>query len=118
MNSKAIVIREYGGPEVLVAEDLVVGEPLGHELLIRQTGIGVNYHDVYVRSGLYKTLTSRNHPETQSQEQGPDHYSFFINGDDMPASGCPGFLAHSLKTRALQVRHISGSTDFTASSMA
>ena len=32
MNSKAIVIREYGGPEVLVAEDLVVGEPLGHEL--------------------------------------------------------------------------------------
>ena len=57
MNSKAIVIREYGGPEVLVAEDLVVGEPLGHELLIRQTGIGVNYHDVYVRSGLYKTLT-------------------------------------------------------------
>ena len=37
MNSKAIIMREYGGPEVLVAEDLVVGEPLGHELLIRQT---------------------------------------------------------------------------------
>ena len=26
------------------------------EILLRQIGIGVNYHDIYVRSGLYKTL--------------------------------------------------------------
>ena len=54
--AQAIVIRNYGGSEVLVCEDVEVAEPGAGELRIRQTGIGVNYHDVYVRSGLYKTL--------------------------------------------------------------
>lgn len=54
--AKAIVIRNYGGSEVLVCEEVQVAELAAGELLIRQTGIGVNYHDVYVRSGLYKTL--------------------------------------------------------------
>ena len=54
--AQAIVIRNYGGSEVLVCEDVEVAEPGVGELRIRQTGIGVNYHDVYVRSGLYKTL--------------------------------------------------------------
>lgn len=56
MNGQAIVIREYGGSEVLDCEDVDVAEPTTGELLIRQTGVGVNFHDVYVRSGLYKTL--------------------------------------------------------------
>ncbi|SLN13050.1 Quinone oxidoreductase 1 [Roseovarius albus] len=56
MNAHAIVIREYGSSEVLACEDVDVAEPTIGELLIRQTGIGVNFHDVYVRSGLYKTL--------------------------------------------------------------
>lgn len=56
MNAQAIIIREYGGSEVLVCEDVEVAGPGPGELRIRQTGIGVNYHDVYVRSGLYKTL--------------------------------------------------------------
>lgn len=56
MSAQAIVIREYGGSEVLVCEDVEVAEPAAGELRIRQSGIGVNYHDVYVRSGLYKTL--------------------------------------------------------------
>lgn len=54
--AQAIVIRNYGGSEVLVCEDVEAAEPGVGELRIRQTGIGVNYHDVYVRSGLYKTL--------------------------------------------------------------
>ena len=54
--AQAIVIRNYGGSEVLVCEDVEVAEPGVGELRVRQTGIGVNYHDVYVRSGLYKTL--------------------------------------------------------------
>jgi len=52
----AIVIRTYGGSEVLVCEEIEVGAPGPNEVRIRQTGIGVNYHDVYIRSGLYKTL--------------------------------------------------------------
>lgn len=54
--SEAIVIREYGGSDALGLEKVAVPDPSAGELRIRQTAIGVNYHDVYVRSGLYKTL--------------------------------------------------------------
>jgi NADPH2:quinone reductase len=53
---KAIVLRETGGPEMLRCEDVDVGRPKGGELRIRQTAVGVNFHDIYVRTGLYKTL--------------------------------------------------------------
>ncbi|MEM7377032.1 MAG: quinone oxidoreductase [Pseudomonadota bacterium] len=53
---EAIVVREYGAAEVLVSERVAVSDPGPGELRIRQTAVGVNYHDVYVRSGLYKTL--------------------------------------------------------------
>lgn len=52
----AIVIHETGGPEVLRAEQIELGRPQAGELRIRQTAIGVNFHDTYVRSGLYQTL--------------------------------------------------------------
>jgi NADPH2:quinone reductase len=52
----AIVLREHGGPEVLRAESVPVGAPGPGELRVRQTAIGVNFHDCYVRSGLYRTL--------------------------------------------------------------
>ena len=55
MNS-AIVMRATGGPEVLRLEptDLPALQP--GEVRVRHTAIGVNFHDAYVRSGLYKTL--------------------------------------------------------------
>ncbi len=52
----AIMLREHGGPEVLRAEAVEVGDPGPGELRLRQTAIGVNFHDCYVRSGLYRTL--------------------------------------------------------------
>src|SRR5690606_31413981 len=52
----AILLREYGGPQALKIEYVDVAQPGPGELRIRQTAIGVNFHDVYVRSGLYKTL--------------------------------------------------------------
>lgn len=55
--AKAIILREHGGPEALKLEPIEVGAPAAGELQIRQTAIGVNFHDVYVRSGLYRTLT-------------------------------------------------------------
>ena len=54
--ARAIVMRAPGGPEVLRVEQVSVGEPHVGEVRMRQTGIGVNFHDVYVRSGLYRTL--------------------------------------------------------------
>ena len=55
--AEAIVIRNYGGSDVMKAEQVEVGAPSAGELRIRQTGVGVNFHDVYVRSGIYKTLS-------------------------------------------------------------
>jgi NADPH2:quinone reductase len=54
--TRAIVLRETGGPEKLLWEPVEVGEPGPGELRIRHTAIGVNFHDTYVRTGLYKTL--------------------------------------------------------------
>ncbi|MEZ5818530.1 MAG: alcohol dehydrogenase catalytic domain-containing protein [Hyphomicrobiaceae bacterium] len=53
---RAIVLRETGGPEVLNLEHAEVGEPGPGEVRLRQTAIGVNFHDCYVPSGLYRTL--------------------------------------------------------------
>ena len=55
--SSAIVINSYGSSEVLTYQKHNIKEPLANQIQIKHTAIGVNYHDVYVRSGLYKTLT-------------------------------------------------------------
>lgn len=56
MKNQAIVVRKYGGSSVLKLENTEIDEPERNEILLRQMEIGVNYHDIYVRSGLYKTL--------------------------------------------------------------
>lgn len=53
----AIVMRQPGGPEVLRLEEITVGAPGRGELRLRQHAIGVNFHDIYVRNGSYKTLS-------------------------------------------------------------
>lgn len=50
----AIRIHANGGPEVLKWEAVEVGEPGPGEVRIRQTAVGLNYIDVYHRTGLYK----------------------------------------------------------------
>ncbi len=54
--TRAIMLREPGGPQKLHYESVLVGEPGADELLVRHTAIDVNFHDTYVRSGLYKTF--------------------------------------------------------------
>ena len=51
--SKAIRIHETGGPEVLKWEDVDVNAPRSGEARIRHTAIGLNYIDVYGRTGLH-----------------------------------------------------------------
>lgn len=53
---KAIVVRQYGGAEELKLEDTELGPPGPEQVRLRQGAVGVNFHDIYVRSGLYKTL--------------------------------------------------------------
>lgn len=51
--SQAILLRQYGGPEVMTLETVAPGAPAPGEVQIRHTAIGVNYIDVYDRTGLY-----------------------------------------------------------------
>ena len=50
---KAIRIHKNGGPEVLAWEDVQVGEPGPGEARIKQHAVGLNFIDVYFRTGLY-----------------------------------------------------------------
>ena len=51
--ARAIRIHETGGPEVLRVEDVPVGDPGPGEARVRHTFSGVNFVDIYHRSGLY-----------------------------------------------------------------
>ena len=50
---KAIRFDQTGGPEVMKWVDVEVGDPGPGEIRIRQTAVGLNYIDVYFRTGLY-----------------------------------------------------------------
>ena len=50
----AIRIHEYGGPEKMLWEEVPLPAPKPGEALVRHTAVGLNYIDVYFRTGLYK----------------------------------------------------------------
>jgi NADPH2:quinone reductase len=50
---RAIRIHETGGPDVMLLEDVEVGAPGVGEVQVQHTAIGLNFIDVYDRSGLY-----------------------------------------------------------------
>jgi NADPH:quinone reductase len=52
--TKAIRIHANGGPEVLKWEQVPTPQPGPNEALIRHEAVGLNYIDVYFRTGLYK----------------------------------------------------------------
>jgi NADPH:quinone reductase-like Zn-dependent oxidoreductase len=57
MEATAIILTRYGGPEVLVAQNILVASPGAGEVRIRQTAIGVNFIDVYCRRGSFDMVT-------------------------------------------------------------
>lgn len=61
---KAIRVHSPGGPEALRIEEIPAPAPKAGEILIRVAAIGVNFIDVYLRSGQYKVPT----PFTPGQE--------------------------------------------------
>lgn len=52
--NRAIRIHEYGGPEKMVWEEVPMPSPKPGEALVRHHAVGLNYIDVYFRTGLYK----------------------------------------------------------------
>jgi NADPH:quinone reductase-like Zn-dependent oxidoreductase len=57
MEATAIILTRHGGPEVLVAQKVLVASPGAGEARIRQTAIGVNFIDVYCRRGSFDMVT-------------------------------------------------------------
>jgi len=54
--SKTIVVETPGGPEAMKLVDRPVGAPGPGEVRLRQSAAGLNFADVYFRTGLYKAL--------------------------------------------------------------
>ena len=52
--SKAVRIEQHGGPEQLKIADVSVGDPGPGEIRIRHRAVGLNFIDVYHRTGLYQ----------------------------------------------------------------
>ena len=50
---KSIQIDKFGGPEVLIIRDVELGKPGPKEVLIKNLSIGLNFIDIYHRTGLY-----------------------------------------------------------------
>lgn len=55
--TKAILVRQIGGPEVLQYEDHDPGRPGPGQIRVQQVAAGINFIDVYFRTGLYKSET-------------------------------------------------------------
>ncbi len=56
MAAQGVVVSAFGGPDVLRYQAWPARPPGPGEVRIRQTAVGVNYIDVYVRTGLYRLI--------------------------------------------------------------
>jgi NADPH:quinone reductase len=50
---KAILVREFGGPEVLKLEEVPTPKPAGGQVSVKVRAVGVNPYDTYMRAGTY-----------------------------------------------------------------
>jgi len=53
VKTHAIRIHQPGGPEAMVWEEIEIGAPAAGQVLLRHTAVGLNFIDVYHRTGLY-----------------------------------------------------------------
>jgi NADPH2:quinone reductase len=119
---EAIILREAGGPDVLRLEQIKVGEPGAGEVRLRQTAIGVNFHDCYVRSGLYRTLKLPGVPGLEAagtaEAVGPD-VTAFRPGDRVAyfTARYGGYASQRLIRASDLVRLPDGIDDRTAASL-
>lgn len=95
--ASAIRIYETGGPEVLTWEEVEVGKPGPGQVRLRQTAAGLNFIDVYHRTGLYplQLPTVLGLEGTGVVEEvGPDISEFKV-GDRVAYASAPGAYAET-----------------------
>ncbi|HTY63400.1 MAG TPA: quinone oxidoreductase [Acidobacteriota bacterium] len=111
---KAIRVRETGGPEKLLYEDLPVPSPGPGKVLVKIHAIGLNFIDVYYRTGLYKSPL----PFTPGMEAAGtveavgDKVSGLKPGDRVAYAGALGAYAEYSEVNAAQLVPLPGDIDF------
>jgi NADPH:quinone reductase len=94
--TKAVRIHAYGGAEALQYQDVEIGHPGPGQVLLAQKAIGVNFIDIYQRTGLYKLPEL---PSTLGLEGSGDVLAVgdgvkeFKPGDRVAYAGCAGAYA-------------------------
>ncbi|MBN9217930.1 MAG: zinc-binding dehydrogenase [Mesorhizobium sp.] len=95
--TRAIVVERYGGPEELRLRDIALPPPAPNEVRIRHTVIGVNFIDVYCRTGFFDLLRPPGVPGMEAAgviEAVGSAVSGFAAGDRV-AYACPPVGAYS-----------------------
>lgn len=103
---KAIIQREYGGPEVMKWEDVTLGKPGPGEARVRHTAVGLNFIDVYYRTGLYPAplpLTTGMEAAGVIEELGPDVTGFKVG--DRVSYACQPIGAYA-EARIMPVKNL------------
>ena len=111
---RTIVVREFGGPEVLRLEDASAPTPGASEVLVRVRAAGVNPVDGYVRSGTYaRKPDSALHARHRRRGRGRGRRCgrqglqagdrVYIAGDNVSASFSPGTYSEKVVCRPTQL---------------
>lgn len=105
MRVRRIRVQDYGGPEVMQVEDAPAPTPGEGQVLVKVEAIGVNFMDIYVRSGAYKNplpLTPGNEGAGLVEEVGSG-VSDVKKGDRVAWVNVPGSYSeyHVLPAREL-----------------
>jgi NADPH2:quinone reductase len=93
--SRAFFVRAYGGPEQMKLEDRVLDAPGPGQIAVRNHAIGLNFVDVYQRTGLYATplpFVAGNEGAGEVTAVGPDVTMWKV-GDRVAYSGPQGAYA-------------------------
>jgi NADPH2:quinone reductase len=105
---KAVRIHQFGGPEVMQVEDVPTPSPKAGQVLVRLAAAGLNYIDVYQRTGMYPNQL----PYTMGLEgsgvvatTGPDTPGF-REGDTVAYTGIPGAYAEYAVVPAERLVHM------------
>jgi len=114
---KAIVVRNHGGPEVLTYEDVEIRQPGSGEIRVRNRAIGVNYTDIYARTGAFNPPELPFIPGKEGAGEvisvGPDVYDF-SPGDRVAYVESMGAYAEEHVVPAHFAVHLPDSIDFKA----